>query len=104
MVDVTKFVCNESQQEEVWKDVLDYEGLYQISSFGNIKSLANCSTRKEKTVQTHINRNGYMRVDLYKKGHRTKFSVHRLVAQAFIPNPSNKPLVNHRDGVKERIR
>ncbi|MFC5403917.1 NUMOD4 domain-containing protein [Cohnella soli] len=93
---------NGSLKDEVWLPVVDYEGIYEVSNYGNIKSLANRLTRKEKTVQTHINQNGYLRVDLYKQGHRKKFSVHRLVAQAFIPNPANKPLVNHRDGVKSK--
>ncbi|MFF2529747.1 NUMOD4 domain-containing protein [Brevibacillus sp. NPDC058079] len=57
---MTKFVGNENQQEEIWKDVLDYEGLYQVSSYGKINSLANGFTRKEKTIQTYLNREGYI--------------------------------------------
>lgn len=73
-----------------------YEGLYQVSNFGRVKSLSNEKTRKEKILNiTH--RNKYNLVTLYKNHTRTTFSVHRLVAQAFIPNPDNLPQVNHKD-------
>ncbi|MFS0556889.1 NUMOD4 domain-containing protein [Brevibacillus sp. 179-C9.3 HS] len=92
--------ATESQQDEVWKDVVGYEGIYRVSSFGRVKSLANGSSRKEKILKSHVDRNGYVKLDLSKKGQSKKFYVHRLVAQAFIPNSLNKSQVNHRDGVK----
>ena len=82
---------------EICKDIKGYEGLYQVSNFGNIKSLRNKKTRKEKIKRTRIGKNGYVRVDLFKNGKGKTFFVHRLVAQAFIPNPQNLKEINHID-------
>ena len=76
---------------EVWKDIKGYEGLYQVSNLGNVKSL-----KTNKNLYYSKSRN-YLRVGLNKNGVRRGFSIHRLVAQAFIPNPKNKPCVNHKD-------
>lgn len=76
---------------EIWKDIEGYEGLYQVSNMGNIKSLRtnkNCYLSNSKI---------YKRVLLSKNGKAKGYSVHRLVAQAFIPNPNNYPCVNHLD-------
>lgn len=81
---------------EVWKDVVDYEGLYEVSNFGRIKSLNYNKTNKQKIRKLCRTGNGYLQVEL--KG-RT-FLVHRLVAIAFLQNPENKPCVNHIDGCK----
>ena len=91
--------------EEQWKDIIiekngiiyDYTGLYQVSNLGRVKSLGNDKTRKEKILKPKINNNGYLKVGLYKNGKVKIFLVHRLVATAFIPNPDNLPVVNHRD-------
>lgn len=83
--------------EEVWKDIEGYEGLYQVSSWGRVRSVF----RYYKILRGLKTTNGYLRVALCKNG-KTKFhSVHRVVAQAFIPNPQNKPQVNHIDENKD---
>ena len=96
-------------QDEVWKDIEGYEGLYQVSNFGNIKSLARIVHSekrsdykiKEKVLKQSDTTTGYKKVELHKDNEKRKsFKVHRLVAQAFIPNPENKREVNHIDGNK----
>ncbi len=76
---------------EIWKDIKDYEGLYKISNLGNVKSL-----KTNKNLYYSKSRN-YLRVSLNKNGIRKGYSIHRLVAQTFIPNPNNYPCVNHKD-------
>lgn len=83
--------------EEKWKDIEGYEGLYQISSMGNIRSFYPHNFRKGDRLRTFEN-GGYRRAALYKDGKLCKILVHRLVAKAFIPNPDNKPYINHKDG------
>ena len=85
--------------EEIWKDIEGYEGLYQISNLGRIYS--NISN---KILALRKNKRGYSQINLYKDGGRTMFSIHRLVAQTFIPNPENKPQVNHIDEDKTNNR
>lgn len=94
---------------ENWKDIEGYEGLYQVSDCGNVKSLerdvySQCGTitrrTKEKILVPILDRDGYMRVNLHKNGKMKVMSIHRLVAMAFLPNPENKPQVNHIDEVK----
>lgn len=92
-------------EEEVWKDIEGYENLYQVSSEGRVKSLekdvvwGNGAVRhqEEKLLKYDITRDGYFRVGLCKNDKRKWNSVHRLVAQAFIPNPDNLPCINHKD-------
>lgn len=82
---------------EIWKDIEGYEGLYQVSSFGRVKSLNYNKTGKEQYLKQRKNSSEYLQVDLWKKGKIKQSSVHRLVAEAFIPNTYNLPQVNHRD-------
>lgn len=82
---------------EVWKDIEGSKGLYQISNFGNVKSLNYNHTKTEKQLKPVMHRNGYSVVNLS----GTIYSVHRLVAEAFIPNPDGKLQVNHIDGNKQ---
>lgn len=86
--------------KEIWKDIKDYKGLYQVSNIGRVKSLANRSNHKTEIIIKQSKVTGYMQVTLYKNSRRKMFKVHRLVAMAFIPNPLNKEQVNHIDGKK----
>jgi hypothetical protein len=96
---------------EVFKPIENYEGLYEISNFGRVKTLYKkryhtiLHTKKimireypEKIMSLQIDKGGYLRIHLRKIGNKSKlFGVHRLVAQAFIPNPNNFPFTNHID-------
>ena len=90
--------------KEIWKDIQDYEGLYQISNFGRIKSLERIDNNNhkinERVLKTILGKNGYLVVNLYKNGKHKIYRVHRLVAIAFLENYNNKPQVNHIDGDK----
>lgn len=81
---------------EIWKDIIGYEGYYQVSSYGNVKSLRYRKTRTERLLKQWKDKRGYCKVELFNKA----FSVHRLVACAFIPNPENKYSVNHKNEIK----
>ena len=89
-------------KNEEWRDVVGYEGLYQVSSMGRVKSLERKvpkgygeRTVKERILKPKTNRYGYLIVGLYAGGKRKMFFVHRLVCQAFHDNPDNKLDVNH---------
>ena len=86
---------------EVWKDVVHYEGLYEVSNLGRVR---NKNTQQIKEQHSNYNKKtgkgGYMFVELWKCNKGKREYVHRLVAMAFIPNPENKPQVNHKDEVK----
>ena len=78
--------------QEIWKDIKGYEGLYQVSNLGNVYSIKN-----NKLLKLHISHKGYVVVCLYKNNKQHTQQIHRLIAQAFIPNPNNLPCVNHKD-------
>ena len=84
---------------ETWKNIKGYEGLYQVSNMGRVKSLErkDCLGRivKERILKLGIDRYGYLFVNLCAGGKKRTFFVHRLVCQAFHENPGNKPQVNH---------
>ena len=79
---------------EIWKPIKDYEGLYEVSNLGRVKSLNYKRTGKEKILK-NSERNGYLVVSLVKNGKLKQFYVHKLVAEAFILNPENKPCIDH---------
>ena len=88
---------------EEWRDVVGYEGLYQVSDQGHVKSLERTfinksgrkRTVKERILKPDMGRGGYLLVNLHAGGKIRKFYVHRLVCEAFHENPDNKPQVNH---------
>ena len=84
--------------KEIWKDIKGYEGLYQVSNLGRVKSLERYDSYNkkvdEKILKTKENL-GYIYVNLHKNGIQKGYKVHRLVAEAFIPNPDNKPCIDH---------
>jgi hypothetical protein len=87
----------------MWKDIVGYEGLYQVDENGNVKSCERNTIGKhikEKIIQGGSYSNGYRFVCLRKNGINSNKSIHRLVATCFIPNPYNLPMVNHKDGNK----
>lgn len=93
---------------EYWQDIQGYEGYYQISNYGNVKSLdrvikektGKTQTIKGRVLKPRINRGGYYYVGLRKNGSRATFAIHQLVAQTFLDNPDRKPTVNHINGIK----
>lgn len=76
--------------EEIWKDIPGYEGLYWASNLGRIRS-------KKTILRSHVNNSGYQLLHLYKSNKAKAFTVHRLVAITFLPNPDSKPQVDHID-------
>lgn len=74
------------------KDVKGYEGLYAVTSCGKVWSY-----RNKRFLTPEDNGHGYLRVNLHKDGKDKKYMIHRLVAEAYIPNPENLPQINHKD-------
>ena len=88
--------------EEEWRDILGYEGLYQVSNLGKVRSLKDSHGKNRKLIlKERTDKDGYKRVHLFKNGKGKHYGVHRLVAITFIPNPNNLPQVNHIDENKE---
>lgn len=100
--------------DEIWKPVLGYEGYYEVSSFGRVKSLPRIShlpgnsgtyIKKEKFMKIHKDRRyGYKQLELHTNSKGKTWKIHRLVGLAFIPNPLNLPQLNHIDGDKTNNR
>ena len=94
---------------EYWKDIKNYEGFYQVSNLGNVKRLEHkrCDRNqimKERKLKVIYPKNElYPYVTLCKNGKKTNHNLHRIIAQAFIPNPNNYPCINHIDANKQTI-
>lgn len=80
--------------QEIWKPIKGFEGIYEVSNHGRVR---NSNGKMRKPFQAH---RGYLMIDLFHNYKRTHARVNRLVAEAFIPNPDNKPEVNHKNGDK----
>lgn len=109
-------LCLENFDGEVWLDVADYAGVFQVSNLGRFKRLASNTLKwnksklgkpflhntkvTEKIFKQQTDRRGYLRVKTQVDGDTVNFIVHREVAKVFLPNPENKRCVNHKDGVK----
>ena len=94
---------------EIWKDIQGYEGFYQVSNLGRVKSVERDKflpngtfhrKKKKKILAPFLNNKGYSSVKLCKNGKKKAILIHRLVAEAFLPNPENKSQINHKDEVK----
>lgn len=84
--------------KQIWRDVPGYEGLYQVSNTGKIRSLNYKGTGKTRKLKLSVENDGYCHINLYNRDKKRRtHKVHRLVALAFIPNPNNYPIINHRD-------
>lgn len=91
-------------ENEIWKDVIGYEGLYRVSNLGRVKSVlrkvknGSIIRRVNEKIMTPVfTRGGYLRVTLKNQGKEKTKTIHRLVAESFIPNPCNLPQINHKD-------
>lgn len=87
-----------------WRPVVGYEGLYEVSSLGEIRSFPNIRHKKIKYLKLRKNIKGYLQIGLGSAKNRKTIKIHRLVAEAFIPNPDGLPCVNHKDEDKTNNR
>lgn len=89
---------------EIWANIKGFEGYYQVSNFGNVKSVARHDYKRNRDIperlRTPVCVHGYYYCELWKDGYHKRFAIHRLVATAFLDNPDNKSEVNHKDGNK----
>lgn len=96
-------------EKEIWRDIVGYEGKYQVSNCGRVRSVKRTvwdnrgyyKTVPEKILKVGITSRGYAEVQLWKDGIKKYYLVHRLVGQAFLPNPEKLPQVNHKDENKQ---
>jgi len=94
-------MLNYNTEKEVWKDVKGWEGFYQVSNLGRFKGVERLDSRgykqKERIMKGYDNGHGYIHVYGSKNGIAKTLKLHRIIAEAFIPNPNNLPCVNHKD-------
>lgn len=86
---------------EIFKDITGFNGNYQVSNLGNVKSLNYHRTGKEMLLSPGVSTSGYLMVILCKDGKMESHNIHRLVAEAFLPNPNGYPCINHRNECKQ---
>lgn len=91
-------------ENEIWKPIIGFEGLYEVSNSGKIKSLERFDTKKrpikERILKTRANYQGYEYLGLCKNGIKKSYTVHRIVLRAFVTNLQNLPTINHKNGIK----
>lgn len=80
--------------EEIWKDVVGYEGLYKVSNLGNVIN------KHGYIRKSYLHKLGYVHITLCKNCYHLTYKIHRIVASAFIPNPNSLPCINHKNGIK----
>ena len=90
-------IGDNNMTKEIWRDIDGYEGRYQVSDQGRVKSLERKGRRKERILKPGLDKDGYLLVNLWAGGKQKNHKVHRLVCQAFHENPDGKPCVNHID-------
>lgn len=103
-----------NEPPEEWRDIAGYEDIYQVSNLGRVRSLERLVQQRDgckrpyrippRVLKPKRRRNGYLCVNLATQGETQTHNIHRLVAQAFVPNPDNLPTVNHRDEDKTNNR
>lgn len=99
---------NDDLEGEIWKDVVGWENYYEVSNLGRVRTrchmrLSRCGSEipvNVKMKQSYLDEDGYARISLYRGDESKLVGIHRVVAEAFIPNPENKPQVNHINGIK----
>jgi hypothetical protein len=106
----TDFFIIKNKMKEVFKDIPNYEGLYQVSNYGRVKGLerkvirsrnpVTFRTNKGRIIKPTTNQSGYLYIGLCKDGKLKVYILHRLIALTFIPNPNNKETINHINGIK----
>lgn len=94
-----QYIIKGAYMQEEWRDIKGFEGLYQVSNLGRVKSLDridnNNRIRRGRILKPSMKKSGYVHIILHKKGNPYYLLLHRIVAEAFIPNPNNLPQVNH---------
>lgn len=106
LINTKRWYSLEDFKNEIWKDVVGYEGHYKVSNYGRVKSVARLSPNysqplKERILKIFSNGRGYWCLSLWINGNGKRKYIYRLVAEAFIPNPFNLPHINHKDENKD---